>query len=108
MSAPVPDATPPRFAPGETVRVVDRQVLGHCRTPFYLRGQLGTIVEVAGKHRDPEKLAYHKPGLPARYLYRVRFAQTALWCNAAEAGEDMLIADIYEYWLDPAAREGDA
>lgn len=99
--------TAPRFAPGARVRVATRPSLGHCRTPFYLRGQTGTVLAVAGRHRDPEKLGYHRPGLPARYLYRVRFAQTALWHRAAEAEGDTLIADIYEHWLDPDPREED-
>jgi len=107
MSTPAPDVAPPRFAPGERVRVAVGPALGHCRTPFYLRGQTGTVVSVAGRYRDPEKLAYHRPGLPARYLYRVRFAQTSIWRNAAETAEDTLVADIYEHWLDPDRREED-
>lgn len=106
MSAPFPAIGPARFAPGATVRVVDRPALGHCRTPVYLRGQCGTVVSLGGHFRDPEKLAYHRPGFPARYLYRVRFPQTALWQNATEACEDTLIADIFEHWLEPAAQEG--
>lgn len=107
MSGRFPALADPRFAPGARVRVADRPALGHCRTPFYLRGRTGTVVSVAGHFRDPEKLAYHKPGLPARYLYRVRFAQAALWPGATEAPGDELTADIFENWLDPAVQEGE-
>jgi len=115
MTAPA--CPPPRFSPGCAVRVADRAVSGHCRTPFYLRGRPGTVVAVAGRYLDPGKLAYHNPGLPAQYLYRVRFAQTALWNAAAETGgetggetghatdADALLADIFEPWLEPAEKD---
>jgi nitrile hydratase len=66
-----------RFAPGQTVRVAERPAIGHCRTPWYLRGKTGVVASVQGTFRDPEKLAYHKPGLPRRVLYKVRFEQAA-------------------------------
>ena len=40
----------------------DRPVLGHCRTPWYLRGKTGVIASMHGTFRDPELLAYHRPG----------------------------------------------
>jgi len=55
--------------------------LGHCRTPFFLRGKTGVIVGIQGAFHDPEKLAYHKPGLPRQVLYKVRFKQSDLWPN---------------------------
>lgn len=99
------DKRGPRFSPGDCVRVADRSVAGHCRTPFYLRGKRGKIVSLAGRHRDPEKLAYQKPGLPERHLYRVRFEQSMLWNNEIGTVRDTLMADIYEHWLIPTARE---
>lgn len=105
MSGCAPVLEPPRFSPGSAVRVSDRRVRGHCRTPFYLRGRRGTIVSVAGRFRDPEKLAYHNPGLPAHYLYRVRFTHAALWPEAVGITEDTLVADIFEPWLEPAEVE---
>ncbi len=101
MSA-APAAVSPRFSPGETVAVGARAASGHCRTPFYLRGKPGTVVAVEGPFRDPEKLAYHLPGLPVRYLYRVAFRQRDLWPGYAGAAEDTLEADIFEHWLEPA------
>jgi nitrile hydratase len=77
--------------------------VGHCRTPWYLRGRPGVIAAVQGIFRDPERLAYHKPGLPARVLYKVRFRQADLWDGYTGATTDQLEADIYEPWLLPPA-----
>ena len=94
----VPSAT---FATGDAVRVSQRAVLGHCRTPFYLRGKRGVIADVHGRFRNPEQLAYHKPGLPAPVLYKVRFDQAELWPDYGGAPGDHVEADIYEHWLEP-------
>ena len=91
------------FAPGDMVRVSDRPVLGHCRTPWYLRGKTGVIASVHGTFRDPESLAYHKPGLPARVLYKVRFRQRDIWAGYKGPASDQLEADIFEHWLEPPA-----
>ena len=93
----------PRFGVGERVTVGRRAAVGHCRTPFYLRGREGTVIAVEGPFRDPEKLAYHLPGLPVRYLYRVAFRQRDVWTDYAGGPHDMLEADIFEHWLEPAA-----
>lgn len=95
-------AAAPRFAPGDKVRVDDRGAVGHCRTPWYLRGRTGVVGEVLGRFRDPERLAYHKPGLPALVLYKVRFAQRELWPGYRGGAKDTLEADLYEPWLIPA------
>jgi nitrile hydratase len=81
------------------VCVDDRLVLGHCRTPWYLRGKRAIIASVQGAFHDPEKLAYHKPGLPHRVLYKVRFRQSDLWTNYPGRPQDELEADIFEHWL---------
>lgn len=73
--------------------------IGHCRTPFFLRGKTGVIVRTHGVFRDPAKLAYHKPGLPQQVLYKVRFRQTDLWSGYRGSPHDQLEADIYEHWL---------
>ncbi|MFM2422596.1 MAG: hypothetical protein RL291_1126 [Pseudomonadota bacterium] len=90
-----------RFAPGARVRVDDRPALGHCRSPHYLRGLEGRVVEVLGAYKNPEQLAYHKPGWPLLPLYKVRFAQSAVWGDYAGARGDELEADIFENWLLP-------
>jgi nitrile hydratase subunit beta len=91
-----------RFAPGEAVHVADRPALGHCRTPWYLRGKTGVVASVQGIFRNPEQLAYHQPGLPKRVLYKVRFEQAGIWDDYRGPAGDHLEADIYEHWLEPA------
>ena len=87
------------FKVGERVRVDDRDVAGHCRAPWYLRGQTGVIAEVLGVFRDPERLAYLRPGLPSQVLYKVRFKQTDLWPAYSGPARDQLEADLTENWL---------
>jgi nitrile hydratase subunit beta len=94
----------PKFKPGDPVVVDQRAIAGHCRTPGYLRGKQGVIAEVLGRFRNPERLAYHRPGLPAEVLYKVRFEQMHLWSAAAPTpypgpAGDHLEADLYEFWL---------
>ena len=91
------------FAEGTLVRVLDHTIFGHCRTPLYLKGKVGEVVSHTGVWRNPETLAYHKPGLPLRRLYRVRFRQADLWNGYPNSG-DTLEADIYEHWLAPVER----
>lgn len=93
----------PRFAPGDRVQVAARPVLGHCRTPWYVRGKAGRIIAVHGRFRDPERLAYHRPGLPAQVLYKVRFRQREVWPTYRGFDGDHIEVDIYEHWLEPAS-----
>ncbi|UCE32054.1 MAG: nitrile hydratase subunit beta [Burkholderiales bacterium] len=93
------------FETGSFVRVRPDIVPGHCRVPLYLKGHRGQVVNFAGTYRNPELLAYHKPGLPARRLYRVRFQQQALWPGYGGAANDTLEADIYEHWLEHESTE---
>jgi len=94
---------PPQFNVGQRVLVDDRKSVGHCRTPAFVRGRVGVIAEVLGAFRNPEKLAYHRPGLPAQVLYAVRFRQHELWPAYEGTKTDELDIDIYANWLTPAA-----
>lgn len=85
---------------GTPVRVKNAPPEIHCRTPHYLRGVPGQVDELAGRFRDPSLLAFNKPGLPMRYLYRVRFKQKDIWPEYAGSPADTLVADIFEHWLD--------
>lgn len=92
------------FAKGTHVRVQDRHIPGHCRTPQYLKGKIGEVIEDTGRWRNPELLAYHKPGLPMARLFRVRFKQADIWGAGYGNGIDTLDADLYEHWLEHAER----
>ena len=95
-------AAAPRFNVGDRVVVDDRAALGHCRTPSFVRGHAGHIAAIQGAFRDPERLAYHRPGLPALVLYKVRFRQSDLWPDYTGPEGDQLELDVYDNWLRPA------
>ena len=96
---------PPRpgqaLAEGTPVIVRQQPPEAHCRTPFYLRGVKGEIAQVRGCYRDPSLLAFHKPGLPLRVLYRIRFKQKDVWPDYQGGPNDTVVADIYDHWIDP-------
>ncbi len=88
-----------RFAAGDRVRVAERDVAGHVRTPRYIRGKRGVVERVCGAFRNPEQLAYGIWDGPNVPLYRVRFAQAEVW-PAAECDLDTLDVELYEHWLE--------
>jgi hypothetical protein len=109
----LPEVTPPpfdppyptagaRFGPGDVVRVKKGAAPGHMRTPWYLRGHVGRVECICGDFGNPEELAYHRDGLPARPLYRVRFTMAEVWGNRAERPADTIDAEIFEHWLEAA------
>lgn len=98
------DAAAPRFKMGARVRVLGGWPPGHCRTPWYARGKIGVVERVLGHFANPEELAYGRDGLPKIALYRVRFALSAVWPNAADGAyrpSDTVDIEIYEPWLEP-------
>lgn len=90
-----------RFKPGDRVKVKFEDRPGHIRTPWYIRGKIGSIERVYGEFLNPESLAYGRDGLPKRTLYLVCFNQRDIWENLAAAKNKVLV-DIYEHWLEPA------
>ncbi len=84
---------------GRRVRVLDRPVRGHCRTPDYVRGHRGVIAHSVGRYPNPEQLAHGGDGLPPVPLYRVRFDQAELWPGYAGRPGDSIEVEIYHHWL---------
>ncbi len=74
---------------------------GHVRIPHYIRRQTGRVVNYCGTYLNPEDLAVGNTGGKAVDLYRVAFAQTALWPDEHHAPQDRLIIEIYDHWLAP-------
>jgi len=91
-----------KFKPGDRVRVRAEDRPGHIRTPFYIRGKVGTVERVHGEFLNPELLAYGRDGLPKRVLYLVSFNQKEIWEEYGGSPKDRLYADIYEHWLEAA------
>ncbi len=97
-----PTPAPPRFKPGDGVRVLKSEPPGHVRTPWYCRGHVGVIERICGAFPNPEELAYRRSGLPATALYRVRFRSRELWPGYREDPADTVDIEIYEHWIEPA------
>ena len=94
-----------RFKAGDTVSIRVDYPEGHFRTPGYIQGKTGTVVDVHGAFRNPESLANGGDGLPRQYLYLVRFDQAHIWGNYDASSQDKLLMDIYEHWLEPAGQD---
>jgi nitrile hydratase len=91
------------FPPGARVRVRNDwpETRGPChiRTPWYVRGETGTVLRHLGDFANPEDLAFARPAarLP---LYHVRFDQPAIW-HEGRAGDEVVI-EIFGSWLEAA------
>ena len=83
------------------VRVHNNWPPGHIRTPAYLRGKVGEVERNIGLFKNPEQNAYRLPP-QERNLVRVRFTMSEVWGDAAEAPDDVIEAEIYAHWLEPA------
>ena len=91
-----------RFKIGDAVVVRDAHPKGHVRAPTYLRGKRGRILREFGAWRNPEKLAYGKPGWPLTTNYWVQFRMDEIWDGKGDYGpNDTITAEIYDHWLEP-------
>ena len=88
-----------KFKMGDKVRVRLGVTSGHCRTPAYIQGKIGTIEAVQGTFPNPESRAYGGDGLPKQPLYLVSFPQTHVWKEYHASLKDKLLIDIFEGWL---------
>lgn len=91
----------PAFRPGDRVRVSDREHRGHHRTPWYIKGKVGTVTTDNGPWLNPESRGHGGSGLPKVPVYRVQFDQTELWENYTGPPHDTLIVDVFQHWLEP-------
>jgi nitrile hydratase len=91
----------PKFAPQDRVTIAQGYPIGHCRTPWYVRGLDGVIERHCGEFANPEELAYRRDGLPAVPLYRVRIAMRAMWPDYSGPINDTLEVEVFEHWLTP-------
>jgi nitrile hydratase len=91
-----------RFQTGDRVKVIKAAPLGHVRTPWYIRGQVGVIERFCGKFGNPEELAYARSGEPKQPLYRVRFVQKDVWPDYKGKPQDVVEVEIFQHWLERA------
>lgn len=94
-----------RYQIGDEVSVRASFPPGHIRTPTFIRGKTGVIQSIQGAYKNPEELAYGRPGTPEQTLYRVRFHQSDLWVDYSGPEHDTAVVDIYEHWLAPISAD---
>jgi signal peptidase I len=92
----------PTFSAGDRVFVKDETPPYHHRTPWYIKGRHGVVVEFIGTWVNSETRAHGSDGLPELPMYRVEFDQADLWTGYKESPTDKLWIDLYEHWLIPA------
>lgn len=92
----------PRYGVGDRVQVINVNPVGHVRTPWYVRGKIGTVERVCGRFANPEERAYARSGTPDEWLYRVRFLQQNLWHDYDSRVTDCVEVEIYQHWLTDA------
>ena len=92
--------TPPRFKPGDRVRVRNLNPPGHTRAPRYIRCKEGVIERHYGAHVLPDSSAHGK-GPDPQHLYSVRFGAREVWGEDASA-RDSVYLDLWDPYLDPA------
>jgi nitrile hydratase len=90
-----------RFAPGERVRVRVLDPARHTRAPRYVRGQVGTVVEVHGRHRLPDDVVAGAAEARVEPVYAVRFSARTLW----GAGDHSVTVNLWETYLTAAPEE---
>lgn len=82
------------------MQVLDLNIKGHIRTPSYIRGKSGTVIQFCGFFLNPEDLSVGITGGPVYPLYRVSFAMEHLWSNYDRSENDELCIEVYDHWLD--------
>jgi nitrile hydratase len=94
-----------RFEPGDRVRALNLHPRGHTRLPRYVRGHVGTVSLVHGRHVFADRDAASPPGAPfddrPEWLYTVVFDGHELWGPHAEPGSSVSV-DAWEPYLEAA------
>ncbi len=91
---------PARFKPGDRVRTLNINPLGHTRLPRYARDKLGTVELVHGCHAYPDSVASGRGDDP-QWLYTVVFDGREIWGPDADPTLTVSI-DAFEPYLEPA------
>jgi hypothetical protein len=95
----------PRFETGDRVRVIGLGKSGHVRTPDYIIGCAGTIIQMCGLFLNPEDLSRGITSGGVVALYRVRFEMTQVWPAHPGPAMDSLCIEIYDHWLERVVEE---
>ena len=87
-----------RFRSGQRVRVSRPDSRGHTRAPRYVRGHVGTVFAVHGRHVLPDDVVAHVAEPRVEPVYAVAFTAAALW----GAGNHSVTVNLWESYLEPA------
>ena len=96
----------PRFDVGDRVRVIDLAKGGHVRTPDYILGRTGEVIQRCGMFLNPEDLSIGVTHGPVVALYRVKFTMEEVWHAPQRHPGDRLCIEIYDHWLEKAEEAG--
>jgi nitrile hydratase len=91
---------PPRYEPGQAVRTVNINPLGHTRLPRYARDKAGVVLLDHGVWVFPDT-AGNGLGRKPQHCYSVRFTARELWGDHA-APRDTVCIDLWDDHLRPA------
>ncbi len=90
----------PKFAVGDTVRVVAAQTDGHTRCPAYLRGAQGKVERVYPLAHFPEARA-HSSLRCREHTYAVMFDARTLWPDDSSSSVGhFVIVEVFESYLE--------
>lgn len=87
-----------RFRAGERVLVSQPNSPGHHRAPRYVRGHVGTVRAMHGRHVLPDDVVAHSAQPRVEPVYAVAFAAETLW----GAGDHTVTVNLWESYLSPA------
>jgi len=93
------------FKVGQQVRARNLHPQGHTRLPRYVRGHVGTIVNVHGGHVFPDghTLRASPPfNVPVEWLYTVVFEGPTLWGEGSDPAVEVTV-DAWESYLEALA-----
>lgn len=92
-------SAPPRFAPGDPVRTIERNPDGHTRLPAYAADRPGIIAAVLPAEVLPDATAIGIGEYP-QHVYSVAFDGPVLWGDGTDPALTVHV-DLYECYLQP-------
>lgn len=93
------DMQTPQYSVGNEVTVIQLGKPGHIRTPDYVLGKTGVVIQFCGYFLNPEDLSVGRTSGPMVPLYRVQFLMSHLWRDPQGRPNDLLCIEIYGHWL---------
>lgn len=99
-SSRVAEEVKARFSLGDKVRVINKNPVGHTRSPRYTRGKVGTVVIDHGVFVTPDTAA-HGQGEHPQHVYAVSFTAVELWGEGASP-IDTIRVDLWDDYLEVA------